>query len=100
SCHTLIPSFPTRRSSDLFHLRSPVCWINPTLKRDFHGPRSIRATFQPGSIPSHHFPCQTCWIRQRQSSEVTSRCRSQISAGLTRSEEHTSELQSHLNLVC
>src|SRR5207237_9954580 len=85
-----LPSFPTRRSSDL------VFWLTsrPPRRR-----RALRAFLlaphhsQPAAAACPHGRCarsgplhwRTGWPMKRTTS---------------RSEEHTSELQSHLNLVC
>src|SRR5256884_4422089 len=46
-------------------------------------------------------PCSTSWVRSRGSSSSTSKpCTPGPSRWGTRSEEHTSELQSRLHLVC
>src|SRR5207237_7470786 len=71
-------SFPTRRSSDL----AAYPWA-PRL-------RSIEHPCPRGS-PVRHWSLPEC-NRKRKSRSGTPRS--------TRSEEHTSELQSHLNLVC
>src|SRR5207237_8377624 len=71
SCHPVppaLPSFPTRRSSDL-------CCSSATTS-----PSPTSATTAPSSRPTS-------------SPSSSSFC-------TARSEEHTSELQSHLNLVC
>src|SRR5260370_32089492 len=57
--------------------------------------RSTRKSFRPGlgdPAPGYHSECGARILRARQ---VESSAR-----GILRSEEHTSELQSHLNLVC
>src|SRR5207237_10659863 len=74
--HRDLHSFPTRRSSDLCRTRlpSPAIWSISPWSRNSRSPR-------PGSRRSGH------------------RTRSRPFPA-TRSEEHTSELQSHLNLVC
>src|SRR5207237_8397496 len=69
--HRDLHSFPTRRSSDL----------------PYAHPR-----FRPGTLPSAHgrtLPLGALGI-----------CFSHGAPASLRSEEHTSELQSHLNLVC
>src|SRR5207237_6458185 len=88
-----LPSFPTRRSSDLLsaHLISPA----PTASSFPRIPRALSpSTFSWWSRRSRPCSCPST-----PNSPATRSC---LRSGLlvTRSEEHTSELQSHLNLVC
>src|SRR5690242_21402376 len=82
--HRDLPSFPTRRSSDLT-TPSPPCSPNTTTARRKPKISSRRSTTSIN-------PCQ--FRATRRGSRTTSR------HGRCRSEEHTSELQSHVNLVC
>src|SRR5690242_21316477 len=75
SSHRHLPSFPTRRSSDLSKRRRPWTVSNascPSSMAKFPQGPSIRAIPAASSSASHS----------------------------GRSEEHTSELQSHVNFVC
>src|SRR5207237_8782779 len=77
SCATprLLHSFPTRRSSDLLECGvDSVFWDEPAWM-----------------VPEH--------VGIEDASRWTCRCH-HCDADVFRSEEHTSELQSHLNLVC
>src|SRR5207237_9142569 len=79
-------SFPTRRSSDLRGPRSSVARSRTRARgMDESSRSSVRST------P----PFDRGWVRAP--SSTRSRSESEPS---DRSEEHTSELQSHLNLVC
>src|SRR5690242_21097537 len=71
--HRGLHSFPTRRSSDL--------------RRPAAAPSQLPRSLDPGRGPSV--------LRERLRS-----ARVRGAEGLRRSEEHTSELQSHVNLVC
>src|SRR5207249_9130554 len=73
-----LPSFPTRRSSDLLPPRS----------------RSISSPDSPYAITSRHFS-RSMGANRVYGSPL---CRPPSSS--TRSEEHTSELQSRFDLVC
>src|SRR5207237_10475128 len=81
--HPTLHSFPTRRSSDLHVIRSPC------RSRRSPGPR---ASFR--SARDRHRRLQTY------SSSGARRRACGFEKLPLRSEEHTSELQSHLNLVC
>src|SRR5207253_11523094 len=90
AAHPLLPSFPTRRSSDLTHFREIGC----PRAAAFGSPRTTgsRASvlqFQASPArPSHQPPPPATDVHRR-------------SRGcLRRSEEHTSELQSRGHLVC
>src|SRR5207237_10787760 len=74
--HLDLHSFPTRRSSDLTTAAPTRC-------------RACRSGSPRGSWPSS---AATAWARRR--------CATPSPGWCGRSEEHTSELQSHLNLVC
>src|SRR5207237_10374791 len=73
--HRALHSFPTRRSSDL-RAAGRRRWPDPRWPRPAPAPRSAR----PPGVHASAGP----WTRRAE----------------RRSEEHTSELQSHLNLVC
>src|SRR5207237_7881303 len=85
-----LPSFPTRRSSDLYFLTlcatlalegGPLFWV--ALHRQHH---QHSDTDNDPHTPEHGgFWAHMGWI---------------MFGDAMRSEEHTSELQSHLNLVC
>src|SRR5438477_3869188 len=78
-------SFPTRRSSDLFSAYLSV----PSGRRWNHS----GCSFSHGWSGEH-------WIAKSSAISIpTSRARA-TSRSKSRSEEHTSELQSHVNLVC
>src|SRR5207247_8696629 len=86
--HLHLPSFPTRRSSDLSRAFSAACWL---LKQAWAKKRS----------------CDASSANRRSFSACASqRCPSARGSGLiddlclARSEEHTSELQSRVELVC
>src|SRR5690606_40890143 len=95
-----LPSFPTRRSSDLRSLPQPKV-LKPQLRKRAAGscvasdpaetPCTARAKKgrSSGSI-SHHCPA---WVRPKRKKPGVPRRLS------CRSEEHTSELQSRENLV-
>src|SRR5262249_56684212 len=87
--HPDLRSFPTRRSSDLSAAQtsteSPTL---PTTKRS-PGARSARATSKAG----HSL------VRPSARSTIA-RAKATSGAACSRSEEHTSELQSLTNLVC
>src|SRR5207237_5843687 len=81
-------SFPTRRSSDLVSTRAITCTETCA---------SLLPTMSASVNPSanHRFPqVQQGSIRHREKCGLIGRW------AAARSEEHTSELQSHLNLVC
>src|SRR5207237_9094610 len=80
-------SFPTRRSSDLHAIST----ANPE-SRPVTGSRVALFGF-PKLIPTRNGP-------RGARSFNTARSRSPSQFAASRSEEHTSELQSHLNLVC
>src|SRR5207237_9582618 len=83
SDHPHLHSFPTRRSSDL----PPVsCRANSS-----GGVRSRKLSFGEVQTSLIRFP-------SRRGPRYSRRTSSSGNSG--RSEEHTSELQSHLNLVC
>src|SRR5262249_62193339 len=92
SCHPpALPSFPTRRSSDLFSAFNGSTRI------------ALRAGMNEASIPT---PARRIATRARVKGSLglTSTSRLEIprvaAKVITRSEEHTSELQSLTNLVC
>src|SRR5207237_9133403 len=85
SCHHLhLHSFPTRRSSDLFSV--PPFQFQQLEKPGIH---TILNSYDAMDGP-HTFT--VAW--------TTAKFREANPALYKRSEEHTSELQSHLNLVC
>src|SRR5207247_9797244 len=81
--HHLSPSFPTRRSSDL----TPSPALSPSWRAGSREkrPPEARRSRRPCRIDSRRAPAP-----RRQS----------VRAAVTRSEEHTSELQSRMDLVC
>src|SRR5438034_1526115 len=81
--HLSLPSFPTRRSSDL----------QP----------SNRPTPQPPESPRwvlHWFLCSLPTAAGSKRTSLPKRSSSRSATCRERSEEHTSELQSHSDLVC
>src|SRR5690606_41295781 len=81
----LLHSFPTRRSSDLFESTSDAPTYRPLYEESLF---LVSATDESSA---------------RAKAEATARARGTTydnEAGETRSEEHTSELQSRENLVC
>src|SRR5207237_5776052 len=83
SSHPVLHSFPTRRSSDLFLCNRDVptpCVSFETVRRKAMGAINFTASHNPPEYNGLKFSTER-------------------RAG-ARSEEHTSELQSHLNLVC
>src|SRR5207237_10122533 len=82
--HLDLHSFPTRRSSDLCGY--PI--------------RKLERFSMNCSLPSSKEP-QTDWAsNSRRMGNTWRRKRWRMLLSYERSEEHTSELQSHLNLVC
>src|SRR5207237_8714377 len=96
--HHHLHSFPTRRSSDLFvpgmgtrswpwartQARANCAGVEPfLLASSFTASASLR-------LASNAFSRKRGFVRRQSRASKNSR----------RSEEHTSELQSHLNLVC
>src|SRR5438132_4595818 len=77
SAHRDLHSFPTRRSSDLMATPSPTIFES-----------TRRRGFLPLVLPNRRLPLP----------RTTGKTMSLSSS--TRSEEHTSELQSHSDLVC
>src|SRR5690242_21420892 len=79
--HRDLHSFPTRRSSDL-----PATRISGAMTRNAR--RRRKAAYHParGNVAAMHAP-------DAAANAIPARMR-------LRSEEHTSELQSHVNLVC
>src|SRR2546422_6742445 len=73
------------------HLASSHCWA---MNRRYSLNRCCGSGFRPPFSPS-----VACFAETRHSSKVTN-VMSFSSRWLTRSEEHTSELQSRLHLVC
>src|SRR5437879_10820404 len=71
--HLDLPSFPTRRSSDLSRACSPPAANHSTNRPTAKSPYSIRVPEPPSKFPNRR---------------------------VIRSEEHTSELQSPMYLVC
>src|SRR4051812_49765068 len=81
--------FPTRRSSDLLWGRGPfVCPVRGRREHKEQIEASTRAVY-PGSGRDGRVKPYSCLV-----------CIEQRTCGCRRSEEHTSELQSHVNLVC
>src|SRR5207247_9448384 len=92
-----VPPFPTRRSSDLFSGLTGRAVASSRITHRFFGRGKI-------SGPMTVFPCRrriakcrrlTKWPAPRKREKS-----SQIRARFPRSEEHTSELQSRVELVC
>src|SRR5690242_17589442 len=97
--HPALPSFPTRRSSDLSCPTAPQRSSRPAARAS--SSRSSRASTRRSSssrwtpavaacrssAPRARAPCWRLSTRPKPSARA-------------RSEEHTSELQSHVNLVC
>src|SRR5688500_19081155 len=85
-----IPCFPTRRSSDLRHIRDMIEQVLFTSP----GERVNRPTFGSGLMQM---------VFQPNSDEMAAAIQFLVQGSLQqwlRSEEHTSELQSPCNLVC
>src|SRR5207237_10466151 len=88
-------TLPTRRSSDLTR-RSPAFRMSSAAPpAEVWPPLNRQTAFEPTAESG---PPQTHSIAQRFLFEFFRR--PYVAAGTYRSEEHTSELQSHLNLVC
>src|SRR5205085_6118910 len=89
--HKALPSFPTRRSSDLssdlYHRKSPY---TPACEHP-RAPRLSRGSAR-GSHARWMEPA--AWLSNQRHNERWD------AQSATRSEEHTSELQSQSNLVC
>src|SRR5207249_10838531 len=94
-----LPSFPTRRSSDLVLIRASVIALallsagGLTASADDGRPPAPSGTGHPptsSSIP----------LTELRPGEIRSAPTPTIAPALTRSEEHTSELQSRFDLVC
>src|SRR5207237_3954213 len=97
--HSLaLPSFPTRRSSDLaIPLVNPSVVISGSRLRDARFIAALLCQHSPGD------PRQLVSKGRRQNVRMQAMRganKPSPEAVLWRSEEHTSELQSHLNLVC
>src|SRR5690606_40215450 len=89
--HRALPSFPTRRSSDL---------LVALVERAQHGKAGASADIG-GDAHAHAPPEQPLAVEQaRAQKEIGGGTEHRHRAGLGRSEEHTSELQSRENLVC
>src|SRR5205085_10303641 len=86
--HRALPSFPTRRSSDLGYGRSASC----------SSPRRCPRTTCSAPTPTCMNSRSTCPAPACR--RCTCGCRSRECNADKRSEEHTSELQSQSNLVC
>src|SRR5690606_41845872 len=94
-----LPSFPPRRSSDLclgpWAPRRARCWCPPPAESTApapRGPRGHRDRFLPPAPPRRRTPAGA---RPEPQTAFAS-----PPTTLSRSEEHTSELQSRENLVC
>src|SRR5690242_21176411 len=88
---SLPPPFPTRRSSDLLRASRSPAEASTREQGDCGGPPASGGHSAASSCAS-----STGFARQRSAAD---RARSS-SVALVRSEEHTSELQSHVKLVC
>src|SRR5207237_10764195 len=95
--YLLSPSFPTRRSSDLAESAAGLAW-----RRQLCAADRVRQRRKPLAGASDD-------TKARDRDSGGNRCRTRTNHSATadrkrfatlRSEEHTSELQSHLNLVC
>src|SRR5207249_5670093 len=84
--HRNLPSFPTRRSSDLLGF-----W-NPPPDKEERGDRD-RCVEQKNTRSSKQ-------VNQRKECQSNQECPAPKGDGSDRSEEHTSELQSRFDLVC
>src|SRR5260370_25769489 len=69
--------------------------------------RSLQLGVAPAAASNIESPVGRIWVGSRRTVEFITPCRCPLRlrwqsrpTGLSRSEEHTSELQSHLNLVC
>src|SRR5207237_5837894 len=91
--------FPTRRSSDLTIVqptvrpRSPPPWRSSSHKSNWFARQRTAAKAQRCAGESN-------WRKANISSSRMPIWNTTRAIGQERSEEHTSELQSHLNLVC
>src|SRR5207237_1952937 len=87
--HPALHSFPTRRSSDL-----STCALGITFPRIAVSGHSVTQSMHPTQLPAMNSGISGAMNEKSRGAPVP--------AGTTerRSEEHTSELQSHLNLVC
>src|SRR5438105_6674578 len=83
--HRDLHSFPTRRSSDLLSLR-------------VGGPAELLLERADGTRCSIH----PLWLRERckDATSIDARTQQRLQDPSLRSEEHTSELQSRVDLVC
>src|SRR5690606_41577583 len=95
SDHPHLHSFPTRRSSDLRSIRS-TCRTG--------GPVRSRYPTSPATTPRSHAraPCEHVNMQHNAVQHVAyvGERHDPTTAARSRSEEHTSELQSRENLVC
>src|SRR5207237_9101385 len=89
---TAVPSFATRRSSDLLPRQGGLDGVG-----EQDDQRLRRADPEGRRRRNRHLPRRE--LRQA-AREVADRQPSGFPQEIERSEEHTSELQSHLNLVC
>src|SRR5207237_8334112 len=98
---TLLPHSPPTRPDHLFLLltRPPPCSTLFPYTTLFRSPTTRRMAASPSSRTSWAAPRTTCPTR-RSCSGCATRSAHRCSDPWPRSEEHTSELQSHLNLVC
>src|SRR5207237_10832623 len=91
--HRRLRSFPTRRSSDLIELAAPIAGVSKVHQRICtHHVQRLQLS-RPSRF--HHLRRSESRLRRKHRAPKLF----ESFAGL-RSEEHTSELQSHLNLVC
>src|SRR5690606_41353029 len=90
----VLRSFPTRRSSDLKAIETARCppspFSEPSFSRDLFVAEFVELCLKIRVGNKNYTPCKP-YLR---------RILCNPSAGLNRSEEHTSEFQSRENLVC
>src|SRR5437773_830056 len=94
--HPTPPSFPTRRSSDLQILLRSRHQVQPELMQGIrvHVDPVLRAQKKFEQVPSDGE------VADRLGEQMASQVLAEFLKGPQRSEEHTSELQSHHDLVC
>src|SRR5690242_3059500 len=97
--HRHLHSFPTRRSSDLWLPEGE--WIEWSTGKHFKGPLEVSRKFSIREIPVYvrsgailPMAPEMRYTNEKPVDPLT------LTVFPLRSEEHTSELQSHVNLVC
>src|SRR5207253_4641064 len=88
-----LPSFPTRRSSDLFSTTTTMAGSTFISLTDRPLPPQKAQSPRPA-------PCSSTTITTAPSPTSPTKPACPMIAGVSRSEEHTSELQSRGHLVC